>query len=71
MRNLPPHGNNEVKIIDRSGRVVYFKRNYQNDWNGRTSNGDLLAEGVYLYVIDFGAGLNPFKGTITLVRDRQ
>lgn len=71
VRNLPPHGNNEVKIIDRSGRVVYYKRNYQNDWNGRTSNGDLLAEGVYLYVIDFGAGLNPFKGTITLVRDRQ
>lgn len=71
VRNLPPHGNNEVKIIDRSGRVVYYKRNYQNDWNGRTSNGELLAEGVYLYVIDFGAGLNPFKGTITLVRDRH
>lgn len=71
VRNLPPHSNNEVRIIDRSGRVVYYKKNYQNDWNGLTGSGELLAEGVYLYVIDFGAGLNPFKGTITLVRDRR
>lgn len=71
VRNLPPHGNNEVRIVDRSGRVVYYRKNYQNDWNGTTSNGTPLAEGVYLYVIDFGAGLNPFKGTITLIRDRH
>ncbi len=71
IRNLPTHGNNEVRILDRSGRVVYYKKNYSNEWDGRTSSGELLAEGVYFYVIDFGAGLNLFKGTITLIRDRN
>lgn len=71
IRNLPAHSNNEVRILDRSGRVVYYKKNYSNDWNGRLSSGELLAEGVYFYVIDFGAGLNLFKGTITLIRDRN
>lgn len=71
IRNLPAHGNNEVRILDRSGRVVYYKKNYSNDWDGRLTNGELLAEGVYFYVIDFGAGLNLFKGTITLIRDRR
>ncbi len=69
--NMPPHSSNEVRIMDRSGRVVYYKKNYQNEWNGRLANGDLLAEGVYFYIIDFGAGLNPFKGTITLIRDKH
>lgn len=71
IRNLPAHSMNEVRIIDRSGRVVYYKRNYQNDWNGRLTNGGELAEGVYYYIIDFGAGLNLFKGSITLIRSRN
>lgn len=71
IRNLVPHSNNEVKIFDRSGRMIYIKKNYNNEWDGRTTNGDMLAEGVYLYVVDFGAGLNPFKGTISLIRDRR
>lgn len=71
IRNLPPHGNNEVRILDRSGRLVYYKQNYSNEWDGKTSGGELLAEGVYFYVINFGAGLNLFKGTITLIRDRN
>ena len=71
IRNLPAHSMNEVRIIDRSGRVVYYKRNYQNDWNGRLTSGGELAEGVYYYIIDFGAGLNLFKGSITLIRSRN
>ncbi|WP_346320967.1 gliding motility-associated C-terminal domain-containing protein [Chitinophaga sp. YIM B06452] len=71
IRNLPANSMNEVRIIDRSGRVVYYKRNYQNDWNGRLTNGGELAEGVYYYIIDFGAGLHLFKGSITLIRSRN
>lgn len=71
VQNLPPNSMNEVRIMDRSGRVVYYKRNYTNEWNGQLTNGNLLAEGVYYYIIDFGAGLHPFKGSITLIRSRK
>ena len=71
IRNLPPNSMNEVRIMDRSGRVVYYKRNYTNEWNGQLTNGNLLGEGVYYYIIDFGAGLHPFKGSITLIRSRK
>ncbi len=71
IRNLPPHSMNEVRIMDRSGRVVYHRRNYSNDWNGQLTNGGQLSEGVYFYIIDFGAGLNLFKGSITLIRSNR
>jgi gliding motility-associated-like protein len=58
--------NNTVRIIDRSGRVIYQKKGYDNSWDGNLS-GAQLEEGTYFYIIDFGIG-RLRKGFITIVR---
>ncbi len=60
---------NEVTVYDRTGRVVFKGRNYQNDWDG-TYNGQILNTGTYYYVINIGKDLDPIKGTLTILRGR-
>ncbi|WP_198315816.1 MBG domain-containing protein [Chitinophaga tropicalis] len=67
VRNIDMFPNNEVKIFDRSGRLVYTKKGYTNNW-GATVNGSPLAEGTYYYIIDFGNGAGIKKGFITVIR---
>jgi gliding motility-associated-like protein len=67
VQNIDMYPENEVKIFDRSGRVVYTKKGYNNNW-GATLNGMPLAEGTYYYVIDFGNEAGIKKGFITIVR---
>ncbi|WP_119080661.1 Ig-like domain-containing protein [Chitinophaga alhagiae] len=70
VRNLDSYPNNEVKIFDRSGRLVYQRRNYSNEWDG-TVNGSPLAEGTYYYILTINGGEASAKGYITIVRDSQ
>ncbi|PUZ25346.1 hypothetical protein DCC81_13670 [Chitinophaga parva] len=65
--NLQNYGTYDITIFDRAGRIVYYTRNYNNDWGG-TANGDPLAEGTYYYVINV-QGQQPVKGFVTIVRD--
>jgi gliding motility-associated-like protein len=66
IKNIDSYPNNEVSIFDRSGRMIYHKKGYGNDWNG-TVNGRPLHEGTYYYVIDFGNGKKIIKGYISIV----
>jgi gliding motility-associated-like protein len=66
--NIDLYPDNEVKVFDRAGRLVYSKKGYDNSWDG-SYNGSQLAESTYYYVIDFGSGFGKLKGFITLVRD--
>ncbi|ALL04362.1 hypothetical protein AQ505_01920 [Pedobacter sp. PACM 27299] len=68
IENIDFYPNNEVKIFDKSGRMVYGKRSYDNSWDGML-NGMPLSEGTYYYVIDFGKDRQKFKGFITIVRE--
>ena len=68
VENIDYYPNNEVKIFDRAGRIVYSKKGYDNSWDG-TVNGTALSEGTYYYIIDFGTDRTRFKGYITLVRE--
>ena len=68
VKNLELYPENEVKIYDRAGRMVYNRRNYSNDWNGRV-NGQLLEEGTYYYVVTIKGELK-LKGFITIVLRR-
>ncbi|SHN12058.1 Ig-like domain-containing protein [Chitinophaga sp. CF418] len=70
IRNLDSYPNNEVKIFDRAGRLVYTRRNYSNDWDG-TMNGSPLAEGTYYYILTIEGGAKTAKGYITIIRDRN
>ncbi|GAA0558101.1 Ig-like domain-containing protein [Chitinophaga japonensis] len=70
IRNIDSYPDNELKIFDRAGRLVYQRRNYSNDWDG-TLNGSPLAEGTYYYILTINGGAATTKGYITIVRDRQ
>ncbi|KHJ37932.1 hypothetical protein PBAC_19440 [Pedobacter glucosidilyticus] len=65
--NIESYPDNEVRIIDKAGRVVYSKKGYTNDWNGEF-NGQELVSGTYYYIINFGKGINPKRGFITVIR---
>lgn len=69
VRNIDSYPDNEVKIFDRAGRLVYQRRNYHNEWDG-TVNGQPLAEGVYYYFLTIGNSNKLYKGAITIIRDR-
>jgi gliding motility-associated-like protein len=69
IRNLDSYPDNEVKIYDRAGRLIYSRRNYSNDWDG-TVNGSPLAEGTYYYILTIQNGAKTATGYITIVRDR-
>ena len=43
----------KVEIFNRYGTEVYSKRNYTNEWNGRSDNGNELPTATYYYVIFF------------------
>lgn len=57
---LKDYPNHLVLVFDRSGRIVFEARNYQNDWNGEgmTKSGYVghinLVNGIYTYIIDLG-----------------
>ncbi len=64
--------NNNVKIYNRWGQLVYEVDNYDNTWNGRTTNGDELPDGPYYYIIEY-ENLNKvkqqIKGSISVLRE--
>ncbi len=67
VENIELYPNNSVRIVDRAGRLVYSKKNYDNSWDANL-RGIPLAEGTYYYIIDFGDGKTIKKGFITILR---
>lgn len=67
IKNLDMYPQNEVKIFDLAGRLIFSKKNYENEWDG-TFNGFPLAEDTYYYIIDFGPNKAKKKGFITIVK---
>lgn len=65
--NINTFPGNQVKVYDTAGRLVYFKKDYSNEWDG-TFNGSPL-EGVYFYIIELGSGIPAAKGSLTIVRE--
>lgn len=48
--------NSALVILNRWGDVVFKTDNYQNDWNGRDTGGELLTAGVYQYLLTMPDG---------------
>ncbi|MCX2484888.1 MBG domain-containing protein [Pedobacter sp. MR2016-24] len=69
VENIDLYPNNTVKIVDRSGRMVYEKKGYDNSWDAMF-RGYQLSEGTYYYLIDFGPGIGTRKGFITIVKQQ-
>ena len=67
IENFP---NNQVKIYDRWGQIVYQNTgyNYLKAWNGRRGNKE-MPEGVYFYSINLrDSESENLRGSITLIR---
>ena len=65
-----PH--NSFNVFNRWGSLVYSKKNYQNEWDGKPNVGDaagngLLPSGTYFIILDFGDDtLKPYKGYVEI-----
>jgi gliding motility-associated-like protein len=57
---------NEFKVFNRWGNLVYEKSGYNNEWEGQNMNGEPLADGTY-YVV-FRAGSTEFNSYVDLRR---
>ena len=68
IQDIQLYPQNIVSVYDRAGRLVYSKSGYNNDWNG-TSNGSLLPQGIYYYIVHLGPNLRKFRGSINIMRN--
>jgi gliding motility-associated-like protein len=66
IKNIELYPDNNVKILDRLGRILYQKKGYDNTWDGKY-NGKLLATDAYYFLIELGKNLSKFKGMVTIV----
>lgn len=72
IQHISQYPNNDVKIYDRSGQLVFKTtgyKNVENRWDG-TYNGKPLPASTYYYVIDLRNGNSDsvFKGFVTIIR---
>ncbi|WP_343697680.1 gliding motility-associated C-terminal domain-containing protein [Flavobacterium sp.] len=70
---IETYPNNELKVFNRYGALVYSKTHYENDWDGTANvsgvvnRGDMLPTGTYFYVITIGDGTVK-KGWLSIMR---
>ncbi|MCF6279507.1 MAG: thrombospondin type 3 repeat-containing protein [Flavobacteriaceae bacterium] len=66
IENIEFYPNNVVKVFNRWGALVFEEKGYLNTWDGissKTSNGNKLPVGAYLYVIEANeTGILPIHG---------
>ena len=58
----------EVRIYGRFGRLLFHSVGYHDKWNGTNEKGNDVPDGVYFYSIEIGHGVDPIKGTVTILR---
>ncbi len=64
--NVGKFPDNNLKIYNRYGKLIYSANNYANDWDG-TYLGSTLPTGVYYYIFDDGID-KKYKGSVTILR---
>ncbi|WP_239773521.1 InlB B-repeat-containing protein [Tenacibaculum finnmarkense] len=66
IQNIDRYPNNTVKVFNRWGKKVYYKKGYQNTWDATaTDTGTKLPVGSYIYMINLNeAGTKPVQGMI-------
>ncbi|MBC8984409.1 gliding motility-associated C-terminal domain-containing protein [Pedobacter sp. N36a] len=69
VKNIQLYPNNELKIFDREGRVVFSMFGYDNSWDGMF-NGIPLQEDTYYYILTLDSGKGKKTGFISIVRDK-
>lgn len=68
VKNIHLYPNNELKIYDREGRLVFETIGYDNSWAG-LFNGNPLPEDTYYYILFLDSGKAKKAGFISIVRE--
>lgn len=58
----------ELFIYDKWSTLLYHMKEYNNTFEGISSNGKDIPDGVYVYILNDGSGKIFYKGTITIKR---
>lgn len=64
--NVEKFPDNNLKIYNRYGKLIYSATSYVNDWDG-TYLGNTVPTGVYFYIFDDGID-KKYKGSVTILR---
>ena len=73
IEGLQNYPNNLVQVFSKLGDIVYEQAAYNNDWAGKETNGNLLPDGTFYYLVHLNApnaagGDNVFKGSLLIKR---
>ncbi|QXP79699.1 gliding motility-associated C-terminal domain-containing protein [Winogradskyella sp. HaHa_3_26] len=66
--------NNKLEVYNRWGNIVYSKKGYLNNWEGKSNGRTVINEsndlpvGTYYYVLDLGNGIDPLVGWLYINR---
>ena len=58
----------EIRIYGRYGKLLFESVGYNQAWDGTNEKGNDIPDGAYFYSIDIGHGVDPIKGTVTILR---
>ncbi|CAM3446471.1 PKD domain-containing protein [Flavobacterium chungbukense] len=64
---ITQYPDNQLEIFNRWGNLVYFKKGYDNTWDGKADgSAKTLPEGTYFYILDLGDGSPKTSGWLYL-----
>ncbi|MCP2025221.1 gliding motility-associated-like protein/uncharacterized repeat protein (TIGR01451 family) [Flavobacterium sp. HSC-32F16] len=64
---ITQYPDNQLEIFNRWGNLVYYKKGYDNSWDGKSDgSAKTLPEGTYFYVLDLGNGSAKKSGWLYL-----
>lgn len=66
IENIDAYPNNRLQVFDRSGKLVYEKQNYTNNWDGKIQNRALVND-TYFYVLTVNGKVIK-KGSVTIIK---
>lgn len=70
IENIENYPDADVFVFDRWGKTILHTKNYQNNWQGRNGNNDILPDGTYYYIITIPGSPNLYKGNINVLRNK-
>ncbi|MGK7393870.1 MAG: DUF2341 domain-containing protein [Candidatus Cyclobacteriaceae bacterium M3_2C_046] len=67
--NIENYPDNQVRVYNRWGQLVFQQHSYQNEWYG-VSGHDILPDGTYYYLITFEDSPETYTGAINILRNQ-